>query len=31
MRASAATHINLRGVIWFVIIAYGLAWLLDLL
>jgi hypothetical protein len=30
MRTSMPTRLNLRGIIWFVVIAYGLAWLLDL-
>jgi membrane protease YdiL (CAAX protease family) len=30
MGSDSKTRINLRGIVWFLIIAYGLAWLLDL-
>jgi membrane protease YdiL (CAAX protease family) len=30
MRSFRGTRVNLRGIVWFVVIAYGLAWLLDM-
>jgi membrane protease YdiL (CAAX protease family) len=30
VHANVGTRLNLRGIVWFVVIAYGLAWLLDL-